>query len=257
MRDNEELRGLINCGHTRDSAYIVRVVGENLTPTKFNVWGAKAISGIGYLADTLMDRSLVLKLRRKLPDESVQRLRHAEAGLFTTLAAKLARFADDYREQVRVARPNLPEQLNDRAQDNWEPLLAIADVAGGKWPELARETALKLSYSDDANLTISVELLNDIRTIFDSWVDDRIPTANLIDELSSDDEMPWSTYNRNVEKIKPKQLANKLKPYGIKSKNINTGYGVVKKGYYKNDFKESFERYLTDTPVSIRYPATS
>ncbi len=196
MKENEELRGLINCGHTRDSAYIVRVVGENFTPTKFNVWGAKAISGIGHLADTLMDRAVILELRRKLPHESVDRLRYAEPELFNTLAAKLARFAVDYRYQVRAARPHLPEQLNDRAQDNWEPLLAIADVAGGNWPQLARASALKLSGAESDTLSVGVELLTDIQEIFDTKKIERIFSADLIAALCEDDEKPWATYNR-------------------------------------------------------------
>lgn len=77
IKDNEELRGLLNCGHTRDSAYIIRVVGDNFTPTRFNVWGAKALAGIGHLSETLMDRSVTLELRRKTPYEKVDRLRHA------------------------------------------------------------------------------------------------------------------------------------------------------------------------------------
>ncbi|MBK8318826.1 MAG: hypothetical protein IPL05_09715 [Betaproteobacteria bacterium] len=97
MKDNEELRGLLNCGHTRDSAYIIRVVGDDHTPKRFNVWGAKALAGIGHLADTIIDRSIVLELRRKLPHEEVLRLRHAEPGLFDDLSAKLARFAIDTR----------------------------------------------------------------------------------------------------------------------------------------------------------------
>ena len=105
-RENEELRGLLNCGHTRDGAYVVRTVGDDHTPRKFNTWGAKALAGIGKLADTLMDRAIVLELRRKLPHEQVERLRHAEPDLFETLAEKLARFAEDYRDEVRQARPD-------------------------------------------------------------------------------------------------------------------------------------------------------
>lgn len=163
MRENEELRGLLNCGHTRDSAYIVRVVGDDHTPKKFGVWGAKALAGIGHLADTLMDRSITLELRRKLPHEQVDRLRYAEPGLFDVLAAKLARFAEDYREAVRRTRPDLPSNLNDRAQDNWEPLLAIADVAGGQWPKWGRSAALKLSGSASSTESLGAELLADIR----------------------------------------------------------------------------------------------
>lgn len=253
MKENEELRGLINCGHTRDSAYIVRVVGENFTPTKFNVWGAKAISGIGHLADTLMDRAVVLELRRKLPHESVDRLRHAEPELFHTLAAKLARFADDYRHQVRVARPHLPEQLNDRAQDNWEPLLAIADVAGGHWPEVARKAALKLSGTESDSMSVGVELLADIQEIFDTKRIERIFTADLITALCEDDEKPWATYNRG-KAIAPRQVSNKLAGYGIKSKDVRIGY-TNKKGFLLEDFQEAFSRYLRlSTPVLSATP---
>lgn len=249
MKDNEELRGLINCGHTRDSAYIVRVVGENFTPTKFNVWGAKAISGIGHLADTLMDRAVVLELRRKLPHESVDRLRHAEPELFNTLAAKLARFADDHRHSVRAAHPALPNALNDRAQDNWEPLLAIADVAGGHWPELARKAALKLSGTESDAMSIGVELLADIQEIFETKKIDRIFTADLITALCDDDEKPWATYNRG-KAISPRQVSSRLHGYGILSKSIRIGYDT-KKGFHKDQFQESFNRYLNGSPISL------
>ena len=248
LRDNEELRGLINCGHTRDSAYIVRVVGDDHVPTKFNAWGAKAISGIGHLADTLMDRAIVLELRRKLPHENVERLRHAEPGLFDELAAKLARFAEDYQEKIRVARPSLPESLNDRAQDNWEPLLAIADVAGSHWPQLARQAALKLSGSQTDSMSVGVELLSDIQEIFDTKKIDRIFTADLIEALCADDEKPWATYNRG-KPISPKQIATRLKGYGIKSKDVRIGRITGKKGFLLDDFEESFSRYLSKNDV--------
>lgn len=182
LKDNEELRGLLNAGHTRDSAYVIRVVGDDFTPTKFSVWGCKALSGIGHIADTLMDRAVILELRRKLPHETVDRLRYAEPGLFDGLSAKLARFTLDYSESVRLARPHLPEALNDRAQDNWEPLLAIADVAGGHWPEIARHAALHISSKNDEGATQStgVELLIDIAEVFDHTRRERITTTDLI-----------------------------------------------------------------------------
>ncbi|MGZ5050456.1 MAG: DUF3631 domain-containing protein [Methylobacter sp.] len=249
MKDNEELRGLINCGHTRESAYIVRVVGDNHIPTKFNAWGAKAISGIGHLADTLMDRAVVLELRRKLPHESVDRLRHAEPSLFEDLAAKLARFSSDYRDAVRKARPHLPERLNDRAQDNWEPLLAIADVAGGDWPHQARQAALKLSGSESDSMSVGVELLSDIQEVFDTNKIDRIFTADLITALCDDDEKPWATYNRG-KAISPRQVSSRLKGYGIESVNVRIGH-EVKKGFLKDQFKESFNRYLNNSKSTL------
>lgn len=255
VKENEELRGLLNCGHTRDSAYIVRTVGENFTPTRFNVWGAKAMAGIGHLADTLMDRAIILELRRRLPHESVERLRHAEPGLFDDLAAKLARFAKDFRDTIRRARPELPANLNDRAQDNWEPLLAIADVAGGTWPDLARKAALKLSSMDSPTMSTGTELLADIREVFDHKGEDRISSADLIAALCDDDEKPWATHNRG-KSITPRQLARKLDAYGIKSKNVRIGYDVPK-GFEIEQFREAFARYLSTSPENPLHPLHS
>ncbi len=249
MKDNEELRGLINSGHTRDSAYVIRTVGESFTPTKFNTWGAKALSGIGHVADTLMDRAVILELRRKMPHEQSDRIRHAEPGLFDDLRAKLARFAKDYSNQVRQARPQLPPSLNDRAQDNWEPLLAIAMVAGGDWLEIGTKAALKLSGSESTAQTVGTELLADIKEVFETKAVDRISTAELIKSLCSDDEKPWATFNKGFP-IKPRQLANKLKGYGVISKTVRFSSVETAKGYDKNQFDESFLRYIPSSPSS-------
>jgi len=256
LKDNEELRGLINSGHTRDSAYVIRTVGESFTPTKFNTWGAKALAGIGHVADTLMDRAVILELRRKLPHEQVDRIRYAEPGLFDGLRSKLARFADDYSAQVRQARPYLPPSLNDRAQDNWEPLLAIAQVAGGDWLEIGTKAALKLSGSESAPQTIGIELLADIKEVFELKAVERISTVELIKALCDDDEKPWATYNRG-EKIKPRQLSKKLSGYGLTSKPIRMSSIEVVKGYEKNQFSDSFLRYLASPPLCNGYTVTN
>lgn len=247
MKDNEELRGIINSGHTRDSAYVIRTVGEDFTPTKFSTWGPKALSGIGHVADTLMDRAIILELRRKLSHENVDRLRYAETGFFGDLAAKLARFSMDYSEQVRQARPYLPPSLNDRAQDNWEPLLAIAMVAGPEWLELATQTALKISGTESAAQSIGVELLTDIQEIFEEKAVDRISTADLIKALIEDDEKPWATFNRGMQ-IRPRQLANRLKGYDITSKTVRFNSILTSKGFEKKQFEEAFSRYIPITP---------
>lgn len=252
MRDNEELRGIVNAGHTRDSAYVVRVVGENFTPKRFSVWGAKALAGIGHMADTLMDRAVVLELRRKLPHENVARLRHAESDLFEVLSEKLARFADDYREAIRKARPDLPASLNDRAQDNWEPLLAIADIAGGEWPTLGRRAALKLSGSDSPAMSIGTELLADIKEVFELKKADRISTADLITALCDEDERPWATYNRG-KPISPRQVSRRLVEYGISSSTIRIGSSTPK-GFLREWFDEAFSRYLFISPPASATP---
>lgn len=242
MRECEELRGIINCGHTRDSAKIIRVVGDEYVPTTFTVWGAKALAGIGHLPDTIMDRSIILELRRKLPHEKTERLRHAEPHLFKTLTAKLARLAQDYSEKVQQAKPALPETLNDRAQDNWEPLLAIADLAGDVWAKLGRNIAIKISGGNEPLQSVGVELLADIQEIFETKYIDRITSSELIRLLCTDDEKPWATYNRGTE-IKPRQVATRLKELGIISNTIRIGT-LTAKGYLKSHFIDAFARYL-------------
>lgn len=256
MRDNEELRGLLNCGHTRDSAFTIRCVGDDSTPTRFNLWGAKAIAGIGTLADTLMDRAICLELRRKTPEEVRERLRHAPAGLFEGLSSKLARFRDDYSEAVRTARPNLPQSLNDRAQDNWSGLLAIASCAGDAWLERATAAALKLS-GEKPNDTQSVgnELLADIKHIFETKQLDKISTAELIAALCEDEELSWATYNRG-KPLSPRQLSKRLNDYGISSKTVRFNTYDTAKGFDKNQFLEAFTRYLSTPAKNVLFAVT-
>lgn len=248
LDDNEEMRGLLNAGHSRISSYTIRTVGDDHTPKRFNVWGAKAIAGIGKLQDTVMDRSITLELRRKLDCEHVDRIRHAEPGLFETLSRKLCRFAEDNRETIRNARPVLPDELNDRAQDNWEPLLSIADTAGGEWPDMARMAALKISGDSQISQSIGVELLSDIKEIFDEKNVSKLFTSDLIAALCEDSEKPWDTYNRG-KPISPRQLSNRLKEYGIKSKDIRIGY-ENKKGFEKSQFADAWKRYTKNFPSS-------
>jgi len=245
MRDNEEIRGVLNSGHTRDSAYVIRNVGDEHTPRQFSTWGAKAIAGIGRQAGTIMDRAIILDLRRKTSQEKVTRLRHAEPNLFSDLASCLCRFSEDNREAVRLARPELPQALNDRAQDNWEPLLAIADVAGGDWPKMARKAALTISGNKEDDTSVGVELLSDIWEIFEEKDIDRISTADLLEELCKDDEKPWSTYNRG-KAISARQISTRFKGYGIAPKLTRFGINIAR-GYDKEQFRDAVARYSPNT----------
>ena len=255
LKENEELRGVINSGHTRQSAYVIRTVGDNHEPRQFSTWGAKAISGIGHLADTVMDRAIVLELRRKLPHETVQRLRHAEGGLFERLVSMLARFSADAASSIANSRPNLPESLNDRAQDNWEPLLAIADYAGGIWPEWARKAALKLSGTEQDTVSSSTELLADISEVFEAKKVNKMYTADLVEALCEDSEKSWATYYRG-EPITPKQLSRRLSGYGISSRQLRISYDN-KKGFELSQFEDAFARYVTIPSNPSEFAETS
>ncbi|NJD24550.1 MAG: DUF3631 domain-containing protein [Betaproteobacteria bacterium] len=249
-RQNDELKGLINAGHTRASAFVGRVVkvGDALEPRTFSVWCPKALAGIRlekHLPDATMSRGIVFNLRRKRPDERAERLRHADPTEFESLASRLARFAVDYAEQVRQARPELPNQLGDRAQDNWEALFAIASCAGAAWLEHARTAALSISAHDLSPENLGSELLADIKAVFENKMIDRISTADLISALINDPEAPWATYNRG-KPLSPRQLSKMLGAYGIHSKTVRFGSSTPK-GFEFGQFEDAFGRYLTPT----------
>lgn len=253
LSEHEEARGILNAGFTRDTAFVIRCVGDDHMPTRFNVWGAKALCGIGKIADTLADRSIPLRLRRKLPGERTVKIRHADPAAFAELAGKLARFAIDNREAIRTARPAEVDGLNDRANDCWEPLLAVAELAGGNWPRLARIAAATLHGLEEDTPSIGAELLASIRDAFDNRRADRLSTADLLEALAEDEEAPWAAWNRG-KPMTPHQLAKRLSEFGIKPTTQRIGYKPAK-GYKREQFEEAFKRYLSaDTPKTSVTP---
>lgn len=243
VNDDEHLRGVFNAGHERDGV-IWRCVGEEHTPTRFNVFGPKLLAGIGKLPATISDRSILLELRRKLPTEQITRQRDIEPSFFEEIRQKLMRFSDDYSAAVGVVRPLMPSELHDRQQDNWEPLFQIAHVAGGEWPGLVVRSALKLSKAKEDLGSRRIELLRDIEQIFEacSATAAHLSTTELIQFLCVDTEMPWATYYKG-QPITPRQLANLLKEFGIASASVRTG-ATTAKGYQRAQFEDVFARYL-------------
>lgn len=241
--EKEELRGIINSGHSRSTAFVIRTVGDDHEPTQFSTWCAKCMAGIGHLPDTVKDRSIIIALRRKLTSEKVEKLRHIDDVLFEELVSKCVRFAQDNMQALRIARPEIPEALNDRAADNWEPLFAIADIAGGDWPQIARDAALGLAGVEKESVSINVELLRDIKDVFDSKNGrSSLLTHELIDALVVDEESPWATWNRG-KPISPRQLAVRVKEFGAMAASIRNGTSTGK-GYKKASFEDAFVRYI-------------
>lgn len=249
IRDSDELRGIINSGHTRPTAYVIRTTGEDHTPKRFSTWGAKAIAIIGSLPDTLHDRSIVIQLRRKLIHEKTEKLRHADLSIFGDLQRKLLRFATDHMQSIAHSRTSFPEniRISDRALDNWEPLLAIAKFAGPAWTEKVYQAASNLTEDDKETLPIGAELLKDIEILFEYKSLIKIHTTDLINYLCEDEESPWSSYNfRGQDKrITPRQLSRLLTPYQIHTKNIEIG-GIQRKGFEKTQLEEIWKRYNTN-----------
>lgn len=248
LRDNEDARGVINSGHRRNG-FIIRVVGEDHEPKRFATWGAKALCGIGSIANTLASRSIRMELRRKLPQETVENIRFMPLELRQRLQRQLARLHEDLAGTVAAARPTPVPGLSNRAADNWEPLKQIADAVGGEWPERLKAVAITVTRMDDEEQAsdVGTELLKDIKTVFEEKKANSIFTADLTEALWADSEAPWNTWNRG-KPMSARQLSSKLSEFGIKSRSVRIG-ATAKKGYRKEDFKDAFDRYLsTDTP---------
>lgn len=248
LKGKEELRGVINAGHTRATAYVLRTVGDDHEPRRFSVYGFKALALIGKAAHTITDRSIVIELRRKLLSERVTKLRDTPKGQIQSLRAGLARWARDNANRITSARPEIPDALNDRAGDSWGPLLAVADSAGGEWPERARQAAVALSGHADESMGTGAELLADVQRVLDELQVDRIAGADLLSALLADEERPWATFNAG-KPLSQVQLARRLSTFGIPSRSVRLPDGRTPKGYPIEAFADAFARYLPSTPL--------
>ena len=194
-------------------------------PVSFSVYSPKSIAGIAldkHLPDSTLSRGIIFNMRRKLSHEAVDRLRFAEPGLFKQFASKLERFSLDYADKLRQARPFLPEQLSDRGQDNWEPLLAIAMCASDDWFSRATAAAIKLSNASKESGSTGNELLADIQQVFEQRqgaYSDKNSTRDLIDALKAIEDSPWATYNHG-HPLSPRQLSMQLSRYDIHPKTV-------------------------------------
>lgn len=184
---SENLRCILNAGHRRGGVASLCVgKGNEIEPRDFNTFCPKALAGIGNLPDTVADRSIPIRLERKLSGESdVQRFRlrliKREAE---RISEQIAVWMELHGQELRDAQPGPPEVLTDRQQDCAEPLLAIADAAGGDWPELAREALMELMRgARDEDVSLGVLLLTDIKQIFDEKGVDNLATKDLIEAL--------------------------------------------------------------------------
>jgi putative DNA primase/helicase len=243
LGDNAELRGVLNSGHTRTSAFVIRSVGEDHEPRQFGTWCPMAIAAIGKLSATLMDRSIVIPMRRRRRDEPVARLRLDRTPDLDRLARMVARWVADHRAALGTADPEAPAALNDRAADNWRPLLAIADAAGGRWPERARAAALALSGEQEDD-SAAVLLLGDIRAAFERRQADRLASRELVGDLVRLEDRPWADWKGKP--LTTNVLARLLKPFKIVPGSIRVGATGTDtpKGYKRKQFEDAWARYL-------------
>ena len=251
LKGSDELRGIINSGHSKASAFVIRTVGDNHEPMMFSTWAPKAIAMIGKLPDTLASRAIHIELRRIADGEVAERLRGDRLEQFEPLRQRAWRWAQDNRMRLRTDDPDLPAFLRGRAADNWRHLIAIADLAGGDWPDRARQAARRLN-AGCSEQTAGVMLLEDIKALFDEQKSDRLPTAKIVEVLGRLDDRPWSEW-RNGKPITARQLAKLLEPFKITPASIRAGSETAK-GYRRVQFDDAFRRYLSSqsgTPSQV------
>ena len=231
-----ELRGILNAGYQRNRSYR-RCNPKTFQPESFNTYCMAMIGCIGSLPDTIEDRAIVIPMRRRMSEESIDPFNtmQDESDL-NDLRDRLHLWIRPNLDVLAKANPEMP--VDDRDADTWTPLVAIADLAGGEWPQLARDACLKIV---SAAPVPSVEplnqtLLKDIRVIFNECDESFIGSNSLVERLRGIGEAPWED-----EQLTPYKLANMLGDFGIKSRRNPTG---SYRGYASSDFQDAFNRYL-------------
>ena len=255
----ETLRAVLNAGYRRGGVASLCVKsGGDFDLRDFSVFGPKAIAGIGRLPDTVADRAIPIVLKRKAPGEKAARFKWRRAKEEAApLRERLERWATATVDALRDAEPVIPDELDDRAAEGWEPLLAIADVAGAEWPQRARNAALVLSVGDAReDDSLGVRLLRDIRTVFQERGVDRLPSAELVEALVAMEEAPWG--DLKGKPISARILARLLGRgrYEIKPRVVRVGEATPR-GYARQGFEDAWERYLACTPETSATSATS
>jgi hypothetical protein len=274
LKGNDELRGILNSGYTKSTAFVVRVAnqaGQNdeqdsgrLVEGKcdcarggsssssaaglavYSCWCPKVMATIGHLPETLADRCIIIRMQRKTSQEQCERLRNLK-GIAHELKRQCVRFVLENAERIAGAGPAIPRELNDRAADVWEPLFAIADIAGDYWPEQARQAAVALAENSTENNPIGTLFL-DISLWFTQEKRDRAFTRELVEWLNGFQNHLWAERNRG-RPINEVWLAQQLRPYRIRPRIVRIGE-TVSRGYYLNDFMDSFRRYISHTEFS-------
>lgn len=253
VRLSEEHRGLLNAGHTKDAAMVIRTVGDDHEPRVFSTWCPKAVAAIGRMPETVEDRGIAISMRRRTSDEPVERLRPDRLGeQVEVIRRRAARWGSDHVETLRGAEPEPVPGLNDRAQDNWLPLLAIAEACGEESRRRARSAASEMADGEEED-GAAVLLLADLAGVFAEQGKDALPTQELIEALHGMEDRPWADFKRGRPLSAP-QLARMLKGFDVKPRPFPGG---KIRGYRLEDgLEEAFRRYIpqgTSTDPSHRH----
>jgi hypothetical protein len=254
-RENEELRGLLNAGYRRGAkTYRCTLSGKTVGVEEIEAFSAVALAGLGDLPDTILTRSVIVRMQKRKPSERIEPYRrrlHAADG--ERLRERLAAWAETIAPEAAAHIPEMPNGVEDRDADCWESLLTVADLAQGDWPARARVSCVSLvSLARDRGQTLGVRLLDDLRTIFGD--SDTLSTEHILSELHKIEESPWG--DLRGKPLDARGLARRLKPYGAKPTQVRILASTMK-GYRREELYDAWERYLSPLPGNSETSETS
>lgn len=258
-KDNEDIRGMLNAGHRKGAIAGRCVVRGKIVETEdLPAYCAVMLAGLDDLPDTIMSRSVVVRMRRRAPNETVEPWRPRINGPDAAkLHVRLVEWSTAVRGTATDTWPEMPNGVEDRAADVWEALLAVADLAGGHWPMTARVTAVTLVTASKGRApSIGVMLLRDLRTVFTTQAAERLSTESILTELKGMEEAPWGVIRRG-EPLDARGLAQRLKKYDI-CPELQRVDGEVSRGYTRAQLEDAWARYLdNDVGTPPQEPVTA
>jgi putative DNA primase/helicase len=242
--NNDDLREVVNSGWTRGQS-VIRCDPETHDPRPYSTFCPKALGMKGRkLPDTTLSRTIIIEMKRKLPNEMVVDFDHLDDGALAGLRRQLARWAVDNGAALIAAAPEIPAGFHNRIRANWKLLLAIAESVGGDWKQRTWRAANTIEkVRETFEQSIGVQLLSNIKTLFEVNNIDCMTSHQMVGYLTADPEKPWVEY-RHGRPLSQKQLANLLNGYGIYSVTVHPPGLSHAKGYQLTQFTEAFGRYL-------------
>ena len=256
MQEDEAMRGVINSGHERQLAYVIRVINDKGDTGQFSTWCPKAIARIGQPKRTILSRSIPIRLERKPKGMKAEKLKSGHKLEFEDLRRKISRLANDIRAQVQLFRSQ-SDWLNNRAGDNWEPLFAIATAAGDEWLKATKAAALAMSQkAAQDSKSFGHYLLERLGDIFAERREElrrnSLPepegrfffrTKDLLPVLNADEEAPWREHKDQV--LTAHKLGKELKEYDIVPDEVKEG-PERGRGYWSDQIESAVEKYKTE-----------
>jgi putative DNA primase/helicase len=243
----QKLRAVINSSWVKNTAFVTRGTARGKA-RRYTIWCPKAFGMIGRkMPASTLERCIIVEIKKKLPDEQVEKFRQVDRSEFEILRRQSLRWTADNMSDLRETASKLSDGFGgvyNRASDNWTLQIAIAHLAGGKWPELALGAATATAAAITAdNKALPVQLLGDIRDVFENLGITKIHSDPLTAALVALEDRPWAHFRGNRPLTKW-QLAALLKPFKISPDSVRVDDTILN-GYHLRQFDDAFARYLT------------